>query len=251
MTPARLVVPPGVRTQRDCGPVVGTKVPPLSAVGQLSEVLDSPEIAALVSELETTRWTGRPGYPIRSMVGMALTKSIYAVPTWTRTVALVREHAALSATVAPSRDVPSVYACYRFTAKLRAYSDLLARCIDRVTVSVRAPLPDYGRNVAIDGSDMPAYANGQRYVSKSGPERERFSDPDASWRTAPPSRRARVAGSTATRSTLPSAPRPTFPSRGTFAPPATTRASTRCRSSTRPASAVSRSRRPRWTRAMT
>ncbi len=27
----------------------------------------------------------------------------------------------------------------------------------------------------------PAYANGQRYVSKGGRERERFSDPDASW----------------------------------------------------------------------
>jgi hypothetical protein len=36
-------------------------------------------------------------------------------------------------------------------------------------------------DVAIDGSDMPAYANGQRYVSKGGRERERFSDPDASW----------------------------------------------------------------------
>jgi hypothetical protein len=28
---------------------------------------------------------------------------------------------------------------------------------------------------------MPAYANGQRFVSKNGPERERYSDPDASW----------------------------------------------------------------------
>src|SRR3989449_2065446 len=28
---------------------------------------------------------------------------------------------------------------------------------------------------------MPAYANGQRFLSKNGPERERFSDPDASW----------------------------------------------------------------------
>jgi hypothetical protein len=28
---------------------------------------------------------------------------------------------------------------------------------------------------------MPAYANGQRYTSKGGPERERFSDPDATW----------------------------------------------------------------------
>jgi Transposase DDE domain len=28
---------------------------------------------------------------------------------------------------------------------------------------------------------MPAFANGQRYVSQHGPKRERFSDPDASW----------------------------------------------------------------------
>jgi IS5 family transposase len=38
-----------------------------------------------------------------------------------------------------------------------------------------------GADVAIDASDLPAYANGQRYVSKGGRERERFSDPDASW----------------------------------------------------------------------
>jgi hypothetical protein len=66
------------------------------------------------------------------MVGMALAKSIYAVPTWTRTVALVREHAALRAAVVGSlsSDVPSVYACFRFTAKLRTYGDMLDRCID-------------------------------------------------------------------------------------------------------------------------
>jgi hypothetical protein len=157
------------------------KVPPASAVGQLAEVLDSPEIASLVSELEATRWTGRPGYPLRSMVGMALAKSIYAVPTWTRTVALVREHAALRAAIAPSGDVPSVYACYRFTAKLRTYSDMLTGSIDGVTASLHAQLPEYGRNIAIDGSDMPAYANGQRFVRNGGPERERFSDPDATW----------------------------------------------------------------------
>jgi hypothetical protein len=44
-------------------------------------VLDSPEIAALVSELEATRWTGRPGLPDTGVIGMALAKSIYAVPT--------------------------------------------------------------------------------------------------------------------------------------------------------------------------
>jgi hypothetical protein len=161
--------------------VATAKVPPLSAVGHLAEVLDSPEIEALVSELETTRWTGRPGYPLRSMVGMALAKSIYAVPTWTRTVALVREHAALRLAIAGSGDVPSVYPCYRFTTKLRANGDMLTVCLDRVTASLHVQLPDMGRDIAIDGSDMPAYANGQRFVSKNGPERERFSDPDATW----------------------------------------------------------------------
>jgi hypothetical protein len=117
------------------------------------------------------------------MVGMALAKSVYAIPTWTRTVALVREHAALGAAVAPAGDVPSVYACYRFTAKLRVYSDLLATCISRVTGSLREQLPELGRNIAIDGSDMPAYANGQRFVSNGGRERadSEFSDQDASW----------------------------------------------------------------------
>jgi hypothetical protein len=79
--------------------------------------------------------------------------------------------------------VPSVYSCYGFTAKLRTYSDMLDRCIDGVTASLHAALPEPGRNIAIDGSDMPAYANGQRFVSKGGRERadSEFSDPDASW----------------------------------------------------------------------
>src|SRR6266702_8120767 len=38
-----------------------------------------------------------------------------------------------------------------------------------------------GHAVAIDGSDLPAYANGQRYVSHGGALRKRFADPDASW----------------------------------------------------------------------
>src|SRR3954447_13202838 len=58
---------------------------------------------------------------------------------------------------------------------------MLAACIHRVTASLRAQVPELGRNIAIDGSDIPAFANGQRFVSKHGPERDHFSDPDASW----------------------------------------------------------------------
>lgn len=149
-----------------------------SAASQVSDLLDSPEISALCAELDALRWTGRKGYPVRSLVGACLVKSLYAIPTWSRTAALIAEHGALREALG---DAPSVYALYRFATKLRQHKPLLDACLNRVTASLRAELPDYGRDLAIDASDLPAYANGQRYVSKGGPERKRFSDPDASW----------------------------------------------------------------------
>lgn len=94
------------------------KVAPERA-SQLSMLLDSPEIQRLIGELEATRWTGRPGYPVRTMVGLALAKSLYAIPTWTKTVALVREHWRLQRVLGCEGDPPSVYAAYRFAEKLR------------------------------------------------------------------------------------------------------------------------------------
>jgi transposase, IS5 family len=163
--------------------VVGQTVPPRSDAVQIAALLNSPEIGQLVAELAATRWTGRPGYPIRAMVGMALAKSLYTLPTWTRTVALVSEHATLRTALGCPEvaDVPSVHACYRFTAKLRAFKPLLDACLDRVTAALHDQMPDLGTTVAIDASDMPAYANGQRFIYKGGPERKTYSDPDASW----------------------------------------------------------------------
>ncbi len=104
---------------------------------------------------------------------MALAKSLYSVPTWTRIVALVREHVALRTAVVGARggkgDVPSIYACYRFATKLRTYGDQLAACLDCVTAALHAQRPETGQNLAIDGSDMPAYANGQRVPVEERP----------------------------------------------------------------------------------
>ena len=153
-------------------------VPPNRGADQLRHLLASPEVSTLIADLEATRWTGRPGYPIRAMVGMALVKSLYTLPTWTRTVRLVAEHAALRKVIGGA---PSVDACYRFTRKLREHKAALDSCIAAVLASLRDELPSFGEHVAIDGSDLPAFANGQRFVYNHGPERKRFSDPDASW----------------------------------------------------------------------
>lgn len=154
-----------------------------SVAKTLSGILASPEVSRLIDELQQTRWTGRPGYPIRAMVGMAVAKSLYALPTWTRIVALVHEHPALAAVIAPDGDLPSIYACYRFTTKLRDNAAALDECIAAVIAALKKRNPLLGWDVAIDASDMPAYANGQRFVSKGGRERsdDEFSDPDASW----------------------------------------------------------------------
>ena len=156
--------------------VTTTAVPTRAA--QVAALLDSLEIGRLIADLDATRWTGRPGYPIRTMVGAALVKSVYALPTWTRTVRLIGEHAALRDAIGGA---PSVHACYRFTVKLREHGDALAGCLDQVLAALRDANPEIGQTIAIDGSDMPAYANGQRYLSKGGKLRERYSDPDASW----------------------------------------------------------------------
>ena len=163
--------------------MVGGTVPPRSDAVQLAALLDSPEISHLAHELEATRWTGRPGYPVHAMLGMALAKSVYGIPTWTRIVALVFEHAALRTAIGcpDVASVPSVHACYRFTAKLRRFKPLMDACLDRVTAALYEQMPELGKTVAIDASDMPAYANGQRYLYKGGPERKTYSDPDATW----------------------------------------------------------------------
>ncbi len=157
------------------------KVARRSVAEDLSCILASPEVSRLIAELEATRWTGRPGYPLRALVGMTLVKSLYAIPTWTRTVTLVREHPTLASVIAPDGQVPTHWACYRFLAKLREHRDPLDECIASVVAALKKRNPVLGWDVSIDASDMPAYANGQRYVSKGGREREKFSDPDASW----------------------------------------------------------------------
>ena len=148
----------------------------------------------------------------RALVGACLVKALFALPTWTRVAALIAEHPGLQAALGGA---PSVWACYRFTVKLRENQPALADCLDRVTAALTPSCPATAKDIAIDASDMPAFANGQRYVYNGGPERERYSDPDASWGHRSRRLHARsAAASTATRSTRPSAPAPACRSRG-------------------------------------
>ena len=159
--------------------MASTTVTSARDAAHVGALLSSPEIAGLIADLQLTRWTGRPGYPIRAMVGLALVKSVYALPTWTRAVNLVRDHAALRDTLGAA---PSDDAAYRFAKKLREHNAKLTSCIEATLAALHGINPEMGKTVAIDGSDMPAYANGHKHVGKkNGPLRTRFADPDAGW----------------------------------------------------------------------
>jgi IS5 family transposase len=149
-----------------------------SVATEVATILDSPEVAALVAELDALRWVGRRGYGARAMLGACIVKALYAIPVWTRVADLIAEHPGLSEALGGT---PSHWACYRFASKLRNERSALAACLDALAASLRAQHPEMGRDVAIDASDLPAYANGQRFLYHHGPERKRYSDPDASW----------------------------------------------------------------------
>lgn len=155
------------------------KVARRTVVSDVAEILDSPAIAALIVKLGLAGDPrGRKGYGARTLIGACLVKSLFGLPTWTLTAALIAEHPGLQDALGGA---PSCWASYRFCCKLRANRAVLESCIDSLAESIREQHPDFGRDVAIDASDLSAFANGMRYVSNGGKLRERFSDPDASW----------------------------------------------------------------------
>ena len=60
----------------------------------------------LAADLDALCWTGRKGYGARALLGACLVKSLYAIPTWSRTAALIGEHATLAQALARARAVP-------------------------------------------------------------------------------------------------------------------------------------------------
>ena len=81
----------------------------------VATLLDSAEIARLIAELEGLQWTGRKGYPARSLVGACLAKGLYVIPAWSRTAWLGGEHPVLQAAIG---GCPSVHALYWFAGRL-------------------------------------------------------------------------------------------------------------------------------------
>jgi len=110
-------------------------------------------------------------------------RSLWPLPTWCEGVWLL---SGLRPDQVPFDNPATVGFC---DDSSRAYfssdcfgAPMRTACIDAVLVGLRAANPGMGKVVAIDGSDLPAYANGHKHVgSTNGPLRTRWADPDAAW----------------------------------------------------------------------
>jgi hypothetical protein len=138
----------------------------------IGALLDLPEIRSLISDLDDTRWTGRPGYPVRTIVGAVLVKSVYALPTWTRTSRLMAEHAALRQVIGGA---PSHSACYRFAAKPREHEAVLTACTDRVLADCTPRTRRWARRSPSTGRTCPltrmAISTSETRTARCGPVR--------------------------------------------------------------------------------
>lgn len=149
---------------------------------EIGAILDSPEFSGFIRDREAAREAGRIGYGWRALIGAWLVRHLDDRASWKKTANAIRDNPNLRAALGGQ---PSESALYRFAAKLLhepAIRETLKRLL---TSSYRAERPDYGVDVIIDGTFIKAHSNGQRYVRKGGPQRKRFSDPDAAWGHVP------------------------------------------------------------------
>lgn len=140
---------------------------------RLTMVLESLPAERLMAALEREHWTGRKGYPVRGMWSGLIAGILYQCDSVAETIRMLERDKDSRLICGFARDnIPSSDAFSRFLTKLVKHEDLLEGCFSDLVDNVRKALPGFGEKVAVDSTDIKAYANGFR---------KNRSDRDAEW----------------------------------------------------------------------
>jgi transposase len=143
-------------------------------VKQLNAIFRSIPDDGLLATL--TAKTGRPGYTVKVLWKTYIAMVVLGLPTFASLIRSLRDNPLLAVAcgITSADGIPTKYAYSRFMHKLSK-----PRTVTRVkdvmrslTRSLYAALPDFGKSVAIDSTDIKAWANGAK---------KPVSDPDATW----------------------------------------------------------------------
>ena len=140
---------------------------------RLAMVLEALPAEGLISALERAHWTGRKGYAVRGMWSALVAGLLHQCNSLAEVVRLLERDKDTRMVCGFCKDnLPSEDALGRFLRKLVRHEDLIEKCFADLVAKLRQLLPGFGDKLAVDSTDIKAYANGNR---KSP------SDPDARW----------------------------------------------------------------------
>jgi IS5 family transposase len=140
---------------------------------RLTMVLESLPAEKLLMAIEDEHWTGRKGYSVRGMWSALIAGILYQCDTVAETVRMLERDKDTRLICGFTRDkIPGQDAFGRFLKKLVKQEVLLEECFASLVDRLREELVGFGEKVAVDSTDIKAYANGNR---------KKPSDGDAQW----------------------------------------------------------------------
>ena len=150
--------------------------PPRSGLGFVQSTLDSlealPEAQNLISEVQARRRAARPGYSARSMMRACVLRYLLGERFVVGFIERLESSERLRELCGFDGSVPSEATFSRFFKLMTDYTADVETLTVRMVERLRQQLPDLGRVVAVDSTDIESYAS---------PYREVPSDPDANW----------------------------------------------------------------------
>lgn len=140
---------------------------------ELKAVFDNLNDENLIAALEKTRWTGRPGNPIKVMWRTLIASYVLDIPTIEGLKRRLEEpFLAILCGIHSDAGIPSRFAYYRFIKKLIAHKELIEKCMANTIEALKMQLPGFGETVAVDSTNVEAYV---KWFKKP------ISDKDAEW----------------------------------------------------------------------
>ena len=140
---------------------------------RLLKVLEALPAEKLLITLEQEHWTGRKGYSVRGLWSTLIAGLLNQCHSLADIVRLLKRDKETRLVCGFSKDaMPGEDALGRFLKKLVKHATVLDEFIQALVDKLRELLPGFGAKLAVDSTDILAYANGYR---------EYPADTDARW----------------------------------------------------------------------
>lgn len=143
-------------------------------VKQLNAIFRSIPDENLITALKAP--TGRPGYTVKVLWKTYIAMVVLGLPTFASLIRALQNNPMLAVAcgITSTEGIPTKFAYSRFMRKLSEpkHVVMVKDIMRSLTKSLYQTLPDFGKSVAIDSTDLKAWSNGAK---------KHVADPDATW----------------------------------------------------------------------